>query len=131
MRFVTLRALRAQAKEDSRNASEWTEERAKEYFKSRYGDRGLILIISDYQYAVLPRGLDKWVYVDVEHQRVVVHDTLTDTLREYYGDEYPQIRILRCGPETSCARVWREEGCEVELVSPTGEREVREVCTVY
>jgi len=125
VRFVT---LRAQAKEEG---LPWTEERAKEYFKSRYGDRGLVLFISDYQYAVLPRGLDKWVYVDVEHERAATHDTLSDALKEYFGDEYPTVRLLRCGRDSSCFRVWGAEGCEVELVSPSGEREVREVCTVY
>jgi len=128
VRFVT---LRAQAKEEG---LPWTEERAKEYFKSRYGDRGLVLIVSDYQYAVLPRGLDKWVYVDIERNRAVAHDTLIDTLREFFGEEYseyPTIRLLRCGRDSKCFRVWGAEGCEVELASPTGEREVREVCTVY
>jgi len=109
----------------------WTDNRVNEYFRENYGDRGLILYISDYQYAILPRDSNRWVLVDVERERASAHDTLSGALREYFGEWYSGVRILKCGPESSCATEHGADGCDVELVTSSGEKEVRGVCTIY
>jgi len=109
----------------------WTEERIKSYFKEHYGDRGVLLFIGEYQWAVLPRDSDKWVFVDPEHERASAHDTLEGAVREFLGQWYSDVRILRCGPESSCATEMGADGCDVELISTSGEKEVRGVCTIY
>jgi len=111
--------------------SGWDDEEVNEYFSNNYRDKGIVLILSDYYYAALPAGMDKWVYVDIENNRASAHDTLRDVIKEHYGEEFTTVKILRCGPESSCAKEWNADGCDVLLIDRHGGKEIRGVCTVY
>ncbi len=113
---------------EEKPAKYWTDEQVTEYFRSTWGDRGIVLYVADYQYAILPAHSNRWVYADVDKIEASEHRGLTEILQKHWGPEY-RIRILRCGPESQCH--WGgEDGCDVEFVNTvTGERFVEGVCT--